>query len=434
MRGGGVIAIYKNSLTVNSIDINSSFNGINYDMLCFDLYLDVLTIRFIVVYLPPDQAQSVIVMRDFCKTLKSLLIYDKPVIMTGDFNLPQIDWATPSCSGSSDSAPHIFYDFYSTHCLTQCVDYSTHDKDKTLDLLICNDSAKSLLLDHFSSAPPWHSDHYLISAKIMSDKDNRNASNFCSYPDFKTCDYSLISDILYQSDWSFCFSQHTTIQHAYDKFISVINSVIAQHVPIRRRRNRSFARSQPKHIRGLLRQKKMLYKKIKTDRSSSKAAYKSISKKYDAAVKQWNNNFESNLCKNPNSKKFYNFINSKLKSSQVIPPLKNSSDDRLVFNDLEKANLFNLSFQKFFTRDDNSSYPDNSPLHKMSPFTILPADVLKACKKMKNKISRTPEGIPSYFIVKVIHSILYPLTFLFNLSLKLNYSFSMEKRFGNPYI
>ena len=39
---------------------------------------------------------------------------------------------------------------------------------------------------------------------------------------------------------------------------------------------------------------------------------------------------------------------------------------------------------------------------------------------MKSKISRTPEGIPSYFIVKVIHSILYPLTSLFNLSLKLN--------------
>ena len=83
--------IYKNSLTVNSIDISSSFNGVNYDMLCFDLYLNVITIRFIVVYLPPDQALSEIVMRDFCKTLKSLLIHDKPIIMTGDFNLPQID-------------------------------------------------------------------------------------------------------------------------------------------------------------------------------------------------------------------------------------------------------------------------------------------------------------------------------------------------------
>ena len=355
--------------------------------------------------------------------------------MTGDFNLPQIDWTTSSCSGSSNSAPHIFYDFYSTHSLTQCVDYSTHDKDKTLDLLICNDSAKGILLDHFSSAPPWHSDHYLISAKILSDKDNINVSNSCSYRDFKTCDYSLISDILYKSDLSFCFSQHSSIQHTYDKFISVINSVIAQHVPIRRRRNRSFAKSQPKHIRGLLRQKKMLYKKIKTG-NSSKAAYKSISKTYDAAVKQWNNNFESNLCKNPNSKKFYNFINSKLKSSQVIPPLKINSDDRLAFDDLDKANLFNKSFQKFFTLDDNSSYPDNSPLYKMPPFTILPSDVLKACKKMKSKISRTPEGIPSYFIVKVIHSILYPLTSLFNLSLSETqlYSFSMEKRFGDPYI
>ena len=91
----------------------------------------------------------------------------------------------------------------------------------------------------------------------------------------------------------------------------------------------------------------------------------------------------------------------------------------LILTDIEKANLFNSSFQNFFTHDNGAVFDYNLPKFHMEHFTILPGDILKACSKMKKKLSRTPEGIPSYFISKVIHSILYPLTIIFNLSLTL---------------
>ena len=53
----------------------------------------------------------------------------------------------------------------------------------------------------------------------------------------------------------------------------------------------------------------------------------------------------------------------------------------------------------------------------MIDFQISQFDVLKAITNMKDKITRTPENHPSYFIKRTSFAILEPLTFIFNLSL-----------------
>lgn len=58
--------------------------------------------------------------------------------------------------------------------------------------------------------------------------------------------------------------------------------------------------------------------------------------------------------------------------------------------------------------------------HHMPPFRIEPGDIYSACMSMKRKLTRTPEGIPIYFLANTISSLLYPLTILFNLSLSSN--------------
>ena len=80
--------------------------------------------------------------------------------------------------------------------------------------------------------------------------------------------------------------------------------------------------------------------------NSFKPAYKQASKSYDIAVNQWNDQKESKLCSDPNSKKLFNFINGKLKARHFIPPLKNSSGD-LIFSDIDKANLLTHLFNLF---------------------------------------------------------------------------------------
>ena len=415
-KGGGVVAFYKSGLTVNEVNIYPVSNAKPYEVLCFDVYFSDEFVRFVCVYIPPDQSAINDVVIDLCNTLKSLVLTDAPLFILGDFNFPDIDWNIPSCPDNSYS-DRTFLDFCSNYSLTQCIDYPTHDQGNILDLLLYNDKAKHLINNHFISSPPWHTDHFLISANITLQRSQRNAGrNFHSYPDFKSCDYGFISNLLLHSDWNFCYQDRANIQQIYDDFILVLNKIISHHVPLKS--NRFNPKSQPKHLRKLIRQKKTLYKKMKSDKSL-KSEYKKASKAYDRAVNQWRDKIESNLCSNPNSKKFYKFINNKFKSSHTIPPLNDDSNE-LVFSDLDKANLFNSSFQKFFTLDNGSSLPHIPPLNHMSPFHITPSDILKASSKMKSKLSRTPEGIPSYFIVRVINALIQPITAIFNLSLYYN--------------
>ena len=56
----------------------------------------------------------------------------------------------------------------------------------------------------------------------------------------------------------------------------------------------------------------------------------------------------------------------------------------------------------------------------MCNFEITVNDVVYAIKNLKDKISQTPEHIPSYFIKRIMPSIAPMLTFVLNFSLKLN--------------
>ena len=138
------------------------------------------------------------------------------------------------------------------------------------------------------------------------------------------------------------------MQSSYDKFISILNSSISTHIPIKLKQPHK-RRRKPKHIKTLLKNKLQTYKELKLD-SSKKQAYKDASKLYTSAVNQWHDQMEANLCTNPHSKKLYSYANRKLKIRNTIPPLVDDNKN-IMFSDLDKANYLNHSFQKIFTQN-----------------------------------------------------------------------------------
>ena len=58
------------------------------------------------------------------------------------------------------------------------------------------------------------------------------------------------------------------------------------------------------------------------------------------------------------------------------------------------------------------------PSTTMEDFEISAQDILLAISKMKGKINRTPDGIPSFFIKHVALQLLTPLLIIFNSCLK----------------
>ena len=261
-------------------------------------------------------------------------------------------------------------------------------------------------------------DHSVISFNVKLRHANmRRPPSY--YLDFRNADYITINSLLssFFSNLNYDSSLNDHPQLVYDSFVNFVNFLIDKHVP------KKYFKSKPrlpKPIKKLLREKLKLSKKCKTD-PSFQNLFKEKSREYDSSVKQWKEKAELAVCQNPSSRKFFNFFKSKFKSRSSIPPLVDKNN-KLHTSDQEKARCFNSFFQTVFCSDDNQPLTINRNIQcVMDDFTIETADVTNALKDLNDKMSRTPESIPPYFLKRLAPSITHFLVSLFNASLKTNF-------------
>ena len=120
--------------------------------------------------------------------------------------------------------------------------------------------------------------------------------------------------------------------------------------------------------------------------------YKKISKEYQKAVKMFNIEHEKVFSQNPNAKKFYCFVKSKLKLTTSFTLLLNENNFPII-SEFDKASSFNKSFQKVFIKDyedKNFKLVDKYCL-EMQNFFISNDEIIKSVNHLKDKIIRTPE-------------------------------------------
>ena len=90
-----------------------------------------------------------------------------------------------------------------------------------------------------------------------------------------------------------------------------------------------------------------------------------------------------------------------------------------IESDFDKASFYNKVFQKVFLKDDENKkfVLIDKDCTKMNNFFISNDQILKSVKYLKDKITRAPDNIPSFFIKRTIYSIIFPLSLIFNCSL-----------------
>ena len=416
-RGGGVLLLYKNHLKVENVEfVDNNIDMCSFEFLCVDIYTKVCTFRFICFYVPPCSSCSNTVISNVCKIIRKLLTDTKPCYILGDFNLPNINWEIFSTGG--DLSHKTFLDFCISNDLSQNIKVATHIKGNILDILLSNTPGNHKLLSSSVNHPLSSTcDHYLITFDIQSYLTN-NFNNSSKYPNFTKGNFELICNDLNLIDWMDIFQNSFSLQNFYDIFLSKLDSVITKHVPLKSSAT-NRRRQRPKFLQVLLQEKIAIYRRFKNDRSLA-SEVKLKNKEYEVAVNKWYDDSEKKLCENPSARNFYNYVNGKMKSRHSIPVMRDCNNN-VVETDLAKANLFNKYFQKVFVLDDGrplcSSFKTST---MMNPFTISHNDIIEAVNGMKDKISRTPEGIPIYLIRRIIPSILHTLSLIFNVSFNQN--------------
>jgi hypothetical protein len=111
---------------------------------------------------------------------------------------------------------------------------------------------------------------------------------------------------------------------------------------------------------------------------------------------------------------FYKYINGRIGGRPSIGAIHDVN--KIIDTDKEKANVFNSYFSSVGIAD-NGLLPlieKNHSQSEMEAITITEMDVFMSIKKLKNKFTCGPDGLPPIFFKQRIGSLVIPLTIIFN--------------------
>lgn len=142
IRGGGILILVKSNITCCSVMIN---HDADVEILAIDVVFNTVKIRFVCIYFSPAGSSPVLNtrMKKLCDILEDVCDVEHSCYVTGDINLPLINWKYFSCPGQYiNTKESIFLDTCVSLGLTQHVTEPTLVKSgNVLGVLLTNDDS-----------------------------------------------------------------------------------------------------------------------------------------------------------------------------------------------------------------------------------------------------------------------------------------------------
>ena len=331
-------------------------------------------------------------------------VYNRPLLLMGDFNYPDIDWST-SIGGSVTS--QRFVDGVEDGFLTQHVLDGTCN-GAVLDLVISSEPEMIdvvSVLDKFSS-----SDHNLLQWEV---KLSPIVSAFnCSRLDYTRADFDGMCEALRGMDWQSILWGDANNQ--WSTFLCILKQLESQFVPLRKsnKRHHKVPWMTYKAIK-LVNHKHKLYKKYKSVRHP---AYAKAAREATREVRRAKRNFEKKLSENIDTdrKSFYSYVRSRSRAKEVIGSLTDDSGSTTVLP-ADLADKFNTYFSSVFTTENMSSIPSADYVYtgcetdRLLEIQIELGTVKKVFDKFRCDKAGGTDELSSRLLIELKEVICYPV-------------------------
>ena len=414
-RGGGVLIAVSNSVASS--------------MLPSPPELEIITVKFRInqfeavicnCYIPPNTADTLFV--TLLRYLSNLLSNHNRVIITGDFNLPDINWS--SLSGHSYTS-NTFCDFVYDNNLFQLVDTPTHVGGNLLDLVLTSDTQLIDDLCVLEPAGSFRSDHLMItfnlchhSASTPQRPPRGNNSHFVF--DFPKADMDGLCSYLESSDFSACF-QSSDVDFVWSTIKLLILNAVELFIPMVRLKSRQYPKWFSSNIRHDINCLRTLRRKCKSHPSpASLSKLSRLESLLESKISLAKSTYETNLIHQfatNNSSKIYKHIRSFTALSSIPTTVELNS----VFGtaDSDKVSLFNSYFHSIFTHSCFELPPLDTlstPASTICDFTITSSEVFEALTSFDPTKATGIDGIGPRLLKECAHALYTPFHYLFCLS------------------
>lgn len=425
-RGGGVLISVDKSFSSAAVPLKNS----SVEMLCVKISANSQSCYVFNVYLPPDSVIDKYIA--FIDNVTSIISEANPsdqFIITGDFNLPEINW-TPSnddelnhlvpCDANSEKAKYFAE---AVSMLSMCqVNSTMNHMHRILDLVL-TDSPNDIEFQQCDTMLKQDMYHPALSFSInFATISTPEVSSLKRY-NFKKCNYDQLNNHLKNIDWSDVLNT-TDLNSALENFYKIMLESFEHFVPMVTCSNdkNEYSWFTPE-LKKMKNRKNNLYKKLKRNfNESTNDEYKKVKAellvKTRLAYKNHVSSIKESLLIDP--KKLWNHIDSK-RNLNSLPKVMKLNDD--CSDDIVKiCDMFATFMESVYKKDNLTVNCNIISDTQCNHTTIIPpvistSDVQKAIRKAKCSFSPGPDGIPSCILKNCCDSLCNVLCYLFNLSL-----------------
>jgi ribonuclease P/MRP protein subunit RPP40 len=412
IRGGGVALYIKNEFSVTARD---DLNEANFpESIWCNIEIGGEKTLVGVCYRPPSKNK-------ICDEAMYKLITRasrEQVLIMGDFNFPELDWAKPETLDDS----HPFIECVNDNFLFQGVIECTRSSN-ILDLIL---TSEENLIDNVSVDEPFgSSDHQTIRFDFIAFKESSTLVENKMHDYFKA-DYEQMREDSKIINWE-GIVMGIDVEVDWNSLKFEIANLRDKYVPYKRNRNSKCKWANKSVVKSRRAKNKAWVKYI--DSGKREDMYKKYLlklKKCSKLSRIAKRNFEQNLAKNvkDNSKSFFSYVRSKQRTKEKVGPLMDKGGE-IINEDRLAANLLNQYFSSVFTKENftNAPLPKQIFQGNMQSEGLLSIEITEeivANKLEKLDVNKCPglDDIHPKLLFELRGDLVKPLTKLFNFSIK----------------
>lgn len=422
--GGGVLLYSHQNLPVS--DCQSYDDRICEAVFC---RFDTIKTCVAVVYRPPNApTSSFAALLDFISScIRNVSDDSYDFNITGDFNLPVIDWETNaiSCSGSLDltQSSNLLLTFNSNHFLNQYVMCPTRGSN-VLDLFLTNNSR---LVSNVECKTTSMSDHNMVDIMLAWNPLSGDESKVPTFDensfrslDFSKADVSNLKQKLSEVDWVMLRSV-CTFEEFPALFTDTLFQICQSCVPVKK-----VPTGRPKQLNALRRRKVRTRARLDALISSNGDATHisnvrtklalicyDIKEAFNEQLDRKERNAVEKIKTNP--KYFYSYAKSLSRVKSTVNMLFNN-DGNIVTDPKAMADVLQHQFSSVFSDPLSPDIVDPvfdspeivQPLQD-NDFVINDEDILSAISAIPTDSASGPDGIPVTLLKSCASELCHPI-------------------------
>ena len=342
------------------------------------------------------------------------------LLICGDFNIPQIDWASNFCNAPDSHFAHKFLDAIHNCLLFQHVTQPTRFREgetpNVLDLLFTNEEGMLTGLNYHPGL--GKSDHIVIRFSVAC--YTLRVTPHLDRLNFRRADWNSLKDMLTRVEW-----HHLTtldIGSGYKLFCEVLSSAVSVCIPKARNSNvrkNIYMTSQALNLKS--RKNSLWNRYMLTKDPLDLARFRLARNRLRSLTRKLRQGFERRLVSDikGNPKAFWRYSNSRLKTKPGLGDLRSASGD-LVSSDKGKADILNAQFAGVFTQEalaDMPVLPVRQGIPELADIDISPEGIEQKLHALTPSSAPGPDGTHPHILREVRQAISAPLALLYRRSL-----------------